>query len=112
MHTSISATKTDTFRIGLIGTGRISDIYLHNCAKYDALEIVACGSMDMAESEAKAKIFDIPHIATPDEIIASNNIDCILNLTTPSAHYPIYQSSSSCCRWRRFQILTLIWNGC
>ena len=97
MPTYTSATKTDTllpanhetFRIGLIGTGRISDIYLHNCAKFNELEIVACGSMDMAESEAKAKAFDIPNVATPDEIIASDTIDCILNLTIPSAHYPI-----------------------
>ena len=28
------------FSIGLIGTGRISDIYLKNCAAFDGLEIV------------------------------------------------------------------------
>lgn len=97
MSSYTGATKTDRlltpnqekFRIGLIGTGRISDIYIHNCATFDELEIVACGSMDMAESEAKAKAFGIPHVAPPDDIISSDNIDCILNLTIPSAHYPI-----------------------
>lgn len=40
--------------IGLIGCGRISDIYLRNCAAFDGLEITACASLDIEESRAKA----------------------------------------------------------
>lgn len=77
------------FRVGLIGTGQISDIYLKNCATFNGLDIVACGSLDMEESRAKAAKHEIPAIAAPDDIIANPEIDVILNLTIPAAHAEI-----------------------
>ncbi|GIR45774.1 MAG: hypothetical protein CM15mP54_26280 [Paracoccaceae bacterium] len=46
------------FQIGLIGTGRISDIYLENCLKFPELNIAACGSLDQEEAEKRRKIWD------------------------------------------------------
>ena len=76
-------------RVGLIGTGRISDIYLKTCARFPELDITACGSLNPQESRAKAEAFGVPSTGTPDEIIADPQIDCILNLTVPSAHADI-----------------------
>ena len=73
--------KAKSFRVGLIGTGRISDIYLKNCAGFDGVDIVACGSLNMEESRAKAQAFGVAQVKTPDEIIADPEIDAILNLT-------------------------------
>ncbi|MDA7426710.1 Gfo/Idh/MocA family protein [Thalassococcus lentus] len=78
--------KTNPFRVGLIGTGKISDVYLKNCADFEGLDIMCCGSLNMEESKAKAAQFGIPNVATPDAIIADPNIDGILNLTIPAAH--------------------------
>ncbi len=78
-----------SFRIGLIGTGRISDIYLKNCAGFDGLDIVACGSLNLDESRTKAAEFNVLHVAEPEAIIADPNIDAILNLTIPMAHAEI-----------------------
>lgn len=74
------------FRIGLVGCGRISDIYLRTCKTFDALEVVACSSLDLAESRAKATKYDIPQACAPDEIFADPSIDAVLNLTIPAAH--------------------------
>ena len=76
-------------RIGLIGTGRISDVYLRNCAGFGGLDIVSCGSLNMDESRAKAAEFNVPRVAEPDQIIADPEIDIILNLTIPAAHAKI-----------------------
>ncbi len=76
-------------KIGLIGCGRISDIYLQNCKTFAELEVVACGSLDLAEAQAKAAQWGIPKACTPEEILADPAIDCILNLTIPAAHAPI-----------------------
>ncbi len=73
-------------RVGLIGTGQISDIYLQTCAKFKEIEIVACGSLNQEESRAKAVLYNVERICAPDEIIVDREIDAILNLTTPAAH--------------------------
>ena len=75
-----------TFRVGLIGTGRISDIYLKNIKGFSGIEIAACGSLNMEESRAKALEFGVPRVSAPNEIIADPEIDAILNLTIPAAH--------------------------
>jgi|GEM_PF-3534729 len=72
------------FRVGLIGTGVISDIYLKTCQKFDILDVVACGSLDVAESRGKAEKCNIPRVCSPEEIIADPEIDGVLNLTIPT----------------------------
>ena len=78
-----------TFRVGLIGTGRISDIYLKNIKGFSGVEIVACGSLSMDESRAKAAEHGVPRVMAPEAIIADPNIDAVLNLTIPAAHAEI-----------------------
>lgn len=80
---------TKAFRVGLIGCGRISDIYLKTLEKSDEVEVVACASLDLGESQAKAAQYGIGKACLPDEIFADPEIDCVLNLTIPSAHAEI-----------------------
>ena len=77
------------FRVGVIGCGRISDIYLQNCRKSYGLDVVACASLNDAESRAKAEQFQIPKACAPEEIFGDPEIDAVLNLTVPAAHYAI-----------------------
>lgn len=77
------------FRVGLIGCGRISDIYLQNCARFDEIDVVACASLDLAESKAKAAQHGIPKASTPEAIFDDPDIDAVLNLTIPAAHAEI-----------------------
>mgnify|MGYP002837845312 CR=1 FL=1 len=74
------------FKVGLIGTGKISDIYLKNCVRFLEPSIAVFGSLNPTESQQKAAKFSVPHVADPDEIISDPNIDWILNLTIPAAH--------------------------
>lgn len=82
----MTANELKSFRVGLIGCGKISDIYLQTCAKFKELEIAACASLDPAESRAKAEQYGISKACTPNEIFADLDIDCVLNLTIPAAH--------------------------
>ena len=74
------------FRVGIIGTGRISDIYFQTLNQYPQVEIAVCGSLNLDESRAKAKEHKISRVAEPEAIIADPELDCILNLTIPAAH--------------------------
>lgn len=82
-----------SFKIGVIGCGRISDIYLQNCAKFDELDVIACASLDPEESAAKAKQHSVPVSCMPQEIFENPNIDAVLNLTIPAAHAEISLTS-------------------
>ncbi|MEX0367511.1 MAG: Gfo/Idh/MocA family protein [Ruegeria sp.] len=85
--------RTKSFRVGLIGCGRISDIYLKTLARFSQVEVVACASLDPAESRAKAEQHGIERSCTPDEIFADPSIDCVLNLTIPAAHAEISRNA-------------------
>ena len=74
---------TKSFRVGLIGTGRISDIYLKNIKGFAGVDIVACGSLNMEESRAKAEAYGVPRVDEPDRIIADPDIDGALVILTP-----------------------------
>jgi predicted dehydrogenase len=84
---------SNAFRVGLIGTGRISDIYLKTLNNHPSVDVVACGSLNMEESREKASRYSVACAKHPDEIIADPNIDGVLNLTTPAAHAAVSEAA-------------------
>lgn len=75
-------------RIGVIGIGDISNVYLNNLKKYDMVEVVACASRGLEKAQRKAAEHGIPRAyASGEEVIADPEVDLILNLTTPQAHF-------------------------
>jgi predicted dehydrogenase len=76
-------------RVGLVGCGRISGIYLRTLSRFPQLEVAACASLDLAESRAVAMEHDVPRACQPGELLADDDIDCVLNLTIPAAHFDI-----------------------
>lgn len=72
-------------RIGIIGCGNISGIYLKSDQLFQALEIVGCADMDRARAEAKAAEHNIRAYSV-DELLADSTIDIVVNLTIPAAH--------------------------
>ena len=42
-------------RVGIIGCGNISGIYLTNCRKLPGLELVACADLDMARATGQGR---------------------------------------------------------
>ncbi len=80
-------TKT---RIGVIGCGNISGIYMKNCHKFfHNLEIVAVADMVREKAEACAKEHGVAQVLTVKELLASPDVDIVLNLTVPKAHAEI-----------------------
>lgn len=78
----------DRIRIGVIGIGDISDVYLHNLKKYDVVELVCCASRGLEKAQAKAAQHGIPKAyASAAEVIHDPEVDLVLNLTTPAAHF-------------------------
>jgi predicted dehydrogenase len=73
-------------RVGVVGCGNISRIYLQNAReRFSALEVAACADLEPAKARARGEEFGVP-ACTPDELLADPAIEIVLNLTTPGAH--------------------------
>jgi predicted dehydrogenase len=78
-------------KIGVIGCGNISNVYLKNCPAF-GLDVVACADVDMDRAEAKAQKFGIA--ARPvDELLADPEVELLVNLTPPTVHAAINLSA-------------------
>src|SRR5665811_2285040 len=87
-------TSEQQARVGLIGCGKISDIYLTNgTRRFAGFDILAVADLVRERAEEKAREYAIPRALTPDELIADPGIDIVLNLTIPAAHYAINRAA-------------------
>lgn len=76
-------------KVGVVGIGDISDVYLANLKTYDSvLEVWGCASRGLEKARIKAEQYGIPkYYASGEELIADPEIDVVLNLTIPAVHY-------------------------
>ena len=74
--------------IGVIGCGNISAAYMRLAPLFRGIEMRACADIDMAAAEARAAEFGLRAL-TVDALLAAEDIDIVVNLTVPMAHYEI-----------------------
>lgn len=75
-------------RVGVMGCGNISTTYFRLMPLFKHAEITACADLSMALAEQRAKEFGIVAMS-PAQLLASPDIDIVLNLTIPAAHYKV-----------------------
>ncbi len=73
-------------KIGIIGCGNISSIYMENCPKFPHLELVACADIDLQRAHSQAEKFNIPKACSVEELLNDPEIELVINLTIPKAH--------------------------
>lgn len=73
-------------RVGIIGCGVISGIYLKNLPTFEAVEVVACADLVLERAQARAAEFRVPRACLPEDLLADPSIDLVVNLTIPKAH--------------------------
>ena len=74
-------------KIGIIGCGNISGIYLKNCQTvFEDITIAAVADMLPERAKAKAEEFKIPKACSVAELLADPEIKIVVNLTIPKAH--------------------------
>ena len=76
-------------KVGLIGCGNISGIYLKNARRFDVIDIVACADAVVERAEQRAAEFAPLRACAVDALLADPEIEVVLNLTTPQAHADI-----------------------
>lgn len=78
-------------KVGVIGTGMISGIYLKNLTgMFDAaVEVTAVADMMPQLARHRAEEFNIPNVYTVEQLLDDPEIEIVLNLTAPAAHAPL-----------------------
>jgi len=76
-------------KVGVVGCGNISGIYLKRCSAFEILKVAACADIDLGRAKAKAAEYGVPKAYTTEELLADRDIDIVLNLTIPRVHFAV-----------------------
>lgn len=77
-----------TMGIGVIGCGNISAAYMKLAPMFRGIEMRACADMNADAAKARADEFGL-RAETVDGLLAADDIDIVVNLTIPAAHFEV-----------------------
>lgn len=76
--------------IGVIGCGTIADVYMTNVTQhYENVELLAVADLYIEKAQQAAERFGVPRACSVEELLAMEEIQIVLNLTIPAAHYSV-----------------------
>jgi predicted dehydrogenase len=73
-------------KVGVIGCGQISGIYIETLQKMKNVEVLACADIAPHAARFRAEMYGIPRVHTPEQLFADPDIEAVLNTTIPEAH--------------------------
>ena len=80
------------FKVGLIGCGHIAETYFRAHKYFNNIKIIKCSDINLDTANQCAKTYNIEAVSV-EEILKDKEIEIILNLTIPKAHYEIAKRS-------------------
>ena len=79
---------TEALGVGIIGCGNISSAYLGLAPMFKGYRILGVADINMDNAKARAGEFGV-RAHTVDDLLASDDIDLVINLTIPAAHVDV-----------------------
>lgn len=77
-------------RIGVIGCGNISSIYLENLnQRFETVTVTAVADLIPERAKAQAEKYGVSRVLETQELLQDPDVDIVLNLTTPQSHYDL-----------------------
>tara|TARA_Y100000590_G_scaffold341030_1_gene389033 strand:+ start:814 stop:1971 length:1158 start_codon:yes stop_codon:yes gene_type:complete len=80
------------FKVGLIGCGHIAETYFRAHKYFNNFKIIKCADIKRKAADKCAKTYNIKALSV-DQILKDKEIEIILNLTVPKAHYKVAKSA-------------------
>ena len=81
--------NSEPVRVGLVGCGDISAAYLTTLRDVPEVTVISCSDLDSSRARQVARAFGIEKACAAQDLIASPEVELVLNLTVPSAHAAI-----------------------
>lgn len=82
---------SNSLGIGVIGCGNISAAYMRLAPLFKGIEMRACADLNASAAKARADEFGL-RAETIEGLLAADDIDIIVNLTVPNAHFEVSKS--------------------
>jgi predicted dehydrogenase len=79
----------EKMKVGIVGCGNISHIYLKNSSKFTNYEIVAVADLMIDRAKEQAEKYGIKKAYTTEQLLRDEDVELIINLTIPSVHAEI-----------------------
>ncbi len=76
-------------KAGVVGCGNISPAYFKNMPNFGILDVAACADMLPERAQGRSTEFNIPRACSVDDMLADPEIEIVVNLTIPKAHYEV-----------------------
>lgn len=73
-------------RIGIVGAGNISGIYLKNLGLFPSTEVIAVADIDLERAKKVAGEAGVANALSTDDLLSHSDVDLVLNLTIPAVH--------------------------
>jgi predicted dehydrogenase len=77
-----------TLGLGIVGCGNISTTYFSLAPLFRGIAVTACADIVPAAARAQAKKYGV-RAETVDRLLEADDVDIVVNLTIPAAHYEI-----------------------
>ncbi len=77
-----------TLGVGIIGCGNISTSYLKLAPLFRGLEVRAVADINLDAAKSRAAEYNTK-AQSVDDLLGNKDVDVIVNLTIPDAHYPV-----------------------
>ena len=78
-------TATRPARVGIVGCGDVTGLYLPGSARFPVIELAACADLDAGRAAALSAKGGFPAVSI-EALLADPSIEIVLNLTPPMAH--------------------------
>ena len=73
-------------KLGILGAGVISGIYIENARKLSALDLVAVADVNPTAARYRADQYGVPRALSPEELLADPEVEIVINLTPNRLH--------------------------
>ena len=80
------------FKVGLIGCGHIAETYFRAQKYFNNIKIIKCADINHKAAKKCASLYGIK-LSSVKEILKAKDVDIILNLTIPKAHYIVSKNA-------------------
>lgn len=76
-----------THKVGIVGTGYVADLYMRSIESFPEIDIVFTYDIKDNHLERFCNFWQTPKASSLKELLQRDDLDLVLNLTNPDAHY-------------------------